>query len=234
MRELSREHSDHAIVPTSGEVKIGPLPAGRYLVRHAYRGEPPFVYGLDLGPIDLAAGEDRDFGTHTLATPNALDLVLRRTDGAAIRRPSITLTPQTLALQTGAERRLSCHLDDRGRLWPRSFTPGRYRLHVDAGLDHDAADLDVEILPAHTTEHTLTLAPRRECHLTLAPPVPFKLDAALIASQGERTPLRFYHGRARIGLHRDTYAVEIDGATRTTFTVDALVGPTLRIGVPAR
>jgi len=228
VRELALGRSDYLMVGASGHARVGPLPAGRYLVRHAYLSDPPrFLYGLDLGPIDLRAGEERDLGTHVLATPNALHLVLRRTDGAAVRAQRVTLTPQT-----GNERAFTAHFDEGGRLWPRSFPPGRYRVHVDAGLECAAGDVDVEIAPAQTTEARLELAPLRTCRLRLASPVQPSADGELRDEKGSVTPLRFWLGRAETGLPRGRYTLVVGGRTRTTFAVGAVEGRALVVDVP--
>lgn len=228
LRRIDGGASDRHLLPPSGEVRFGPLPPGRYGVRHSYLHDPPrFLHGLDLGPIDLAAGEERDLGTHALAVPNALRLVLRRHDGSVARRPSIALLPLV-----GDERRFRAHLDTQGRLWPRSFPPGRYRVQVDAGLDHAAATADVEIVTARTTTVTLDLAPRRPCHLLLAPPAPAIVEGRLESDTGAHVPVRFVHGRAQVGLDRGRYTFVATGRTRTTITVDARTGPPLHVALP--
>ncbi|MEZ5962376.1 MAG: carboxypeptidase-like regulatory domain-containing protein [Planctomycetota bacterium] len=148
--ELRAEGSEAGVLrmlPPSGEVCFAGLVAGRYYVRHAYLCDPPrVVYGLDLGPVDLGAGDTRDLGTHTLATPNALDLQVCRRDGVPVRSARVMLR----ALGSD-ERPFRAFFDQHGRLYPRSFPPGRYRVVVEAGLDHDGGEAEVEIAAARTT-----------------------------------------------------------------------------------
>jgi len=225
VREIARDRGIHVMVPASGEVRVGPLPAGSYLVRHTYLADPPrFLHGLDLGPIDLAAGEERDLGVHSLAAPNALRLVLRRTDGTPVRPPSITLSPSG-----GDERPFVAHLDERGRLWPRSFPPGRYRLHVDAGLDHMAGDLEVEIEPARTTVATLDLVPLRPCRFHFPPPFPAMAIGEVRDPAGAGTQVQFRQGRAEVGLPRGRYRLVVGGRVCATFVVETLSGSALAV-----
>lgn len=225
-------HAEYSLLACGAPTRLGPLVPGTYRVRHhfVHRADPP-VLGLDLGPLALAAGEVRDLGAHVLAPGNRLDLTLRCGDAPPPRHASLRLHPES----GGAA--IECGRDERGKFWPRSLPPGRYRLEVVAGFTHTGASATVEVLPGRSVAVTVDLAPLQSCEFELAWPTdrprPYRV-AGTLRSGATTRPITFYNCIVQIGLppgrHRiEATPMELGGGTLAIdIDIERVAAPVLR------
>ena len=237
VQDVETGDEESVIVAKGRAARLGPLAAGSYRVRHFHkfdRSNP--IFGLDLGPIALAAGEERDLGTHVLSPATSLHLTLTRSDGTAVRALNrLRLVPADGSPPIAAQLTMS------GDVFPASFPPGRYRVEVEASMAHEAGSAEVDLLADATTPLTLELPALRPCEIRMRPPEgrhpPYRTRAQLRTEDGQSRDVEAWNGFLRLGLHPGTYTVNVDtdgcrGSTR--FTVDSVGGGELRVDLPVQ
>jgi hypothetical protein len=166
----------------------------------------------------------------------SLHLTLTRSDGTAVRAVHrLRLVP------ADGSPPIAAHLAMSGDVFPASFVPGRYRVEVEASMEHEAGRAEVELLADATTPLSLELTALRPCEIRMRPPEgrhpPYRARAQLRTEDGEARELEAWNGFIRVGLHPGTYTIAVDtdgcrGSAR--FTVDSVSGGELRVDLPVQ
>jgi hypothetical protein len=220
-------------VPANGEFCFGPLSPGRYELRAiAYRTA---LGGLELGPFQIKAGEERDVGTHTLEIPTVVRVHPTRSDGKPVK---------SLRVQWRSDDgRENMELWSVGLpLFHRGFKPGRYKFEFH-GMDHMPGVLDIDVRPNVINEMNIRLVPARRCELRLrrkdGSSLPPRVNAQLGA---ERTPdpkaVVIHNGVLRLPLLPGSYRLTIaadQGVTGSAeFVVSNVSGPKLQVAIDVK
>ncbi len=237
VQDLASGAEEWFVVAKARPARLGPLAAGSYRVRqfHAFDRTKP-VLGLDLGPIALAVGQERNLGTHVLLPTTSLALTLARSDGERVNVP-----PRLRLVPADGSPAIAAHFTPDGDVYPFSFPPGRYRVEVEAALEHDAASAEVDLVADATTPLTLTLPALRPCQIRMRPPEgrhpPYRARATLRRADEPPREVEAWNGLLRLGLQPGAYTLTVDvegwhGSTQ--FTVDGVSGGELRVDLPVQ
>ena len=170
-----------------GRFRVGPLPPGKYLFSFS-RGNQTARY---LGPLQLAADEERELGDVQIERPGQLELRLHRENGVPFEKGVGVLLLDEHGFGSRAETR------DGETFVNTSMLPGNYRLECCAdGVA--TTPIPVEIRPGETTrlEQTLPSGSIRELYFRIG--------------ETELSPRKIHlliRGGANLVLERDCWMV---------------------------